>query len=73
MSGVEFMTRVEAAKRLNMHPETLKKLVARRLVPFSRPPGTNLTRFTEKDIADIVAMSQVKPTKPGVRTGRGST
>jgi len=65
----DLMKRPQAAKRLGIHPETLKKLVAGRKVFFTRPPGTRLVLFSEKDIADTLAMWRVEPGRTGVAAG----
>lgn len=62
MNG-DWIDRFAAAEKLHIHPETLKKLVAARKVPFRRPPGTRLVRFAPEDIDAINAMSKVEPEK----------
>ena len=63
MTG-DWIDRKAAAVKLGISPDTLKKLVAARAVPFRRPPGTRLVRFAPEDIDAINAMSFVAVEKP---------
>ncbi len=59
------LTTKEAAAELRMHPDTLKRLVAARLVPHHRPTGTSrFVYFTDEDLDAIDAAGKVEPMRP---------
>lgn len=58
----------QAAKRLGIGKSTLKKMVAARTVPCTRPGGGKIVRFTQAHIDAILAAGEqpaINPGKPG--------
>lgn len=65
-------TRKEAAAEIGIHPDTLKRLVAKGLVHHHRYPGTNVVYFTDADMIANDAAGQRRPEKRLRVVGRGS-
>lgn len=65
----------DAAVRLRMSKHTLRKKVGRREVPFTYPAGVKVAKFSDQDIADIIAAGHQEPFKaePDVVRGRKRT
>lgn len=74
--GPHLHNRQQAAVLLCMGDSTLKRLIAARLVPFTRPPGTTLTLLSDDDLRAIIAAGRVATTaetKPRPTSRRRTT
>jgi hypothetical protein len=52
----------DAAERLRMSKHTLRKKVTRGEVPVTYPAGVKVAKFSDQDIADIIAAGRKVPT-----------
>lgn len=57
----------EAAPFVGLAARTLKNLAKARKIQHTRPAGTRLIRFSDEDIAAILADSVVMPERPTLR------
>lgn len=50
-------TVAEAAKQLDMGRSTLYRAIQDKAVPYRLMPGTSVVKFTDDDIAEIIALA----------------